>query len=146
MQAHSLNGILLSVCFLYSRIQAKITLREKERWGKRTGKKRELDLRHSCQVVMQRVFRNVAIKVNPSHGGIHFIIPWLSLLYISNSIAFSTCFEEGLEMHWASAEQAWVNADAKELMAQDDSDMIASLSHCATVMAGAWNEPTVTTR
>lgn len=48
--------------------------------GDKKKKKKRLDLRHSCQVVMQIVFRNMAVKVNPSLGGIHFKIPWLSLL------------------------------------------------------------------
>lgn len=39
------------------------------------GGEGRLDLRHSCQVVMQIMFRNMAIKVNPSCGGIHFKIP-----------------------------------------------------------------------
>lgn len=51
-----------------------------DRRDKKKKKKKRLDLRHSCQVVMQIVFRNMAIKVNPSLGGIHFKIPWLSLL------------------------------------------------------------------
>lgn len=34
-------------------------------------------------------------------------------------------------MHWASSEQAWVNADAKELCVQGGSDMTAQLSQWA---------------
>lgn len=54
-------------------------------------------------------------------------------------------------MHCASSEQAGVNADAKELFVEDDSDSTAQLSHWAMVMkamilhmhsspsAGAWD-------
>lgn len=59
---------------------------------KEDREKKELDLRHSCQVVMKIMFRNMANKVNPSCGGIHFIIPWLSLLYISNFHCFLHMF------------------------------------------------------
>lgn len=38
------------------------------------------------------MFRNMASKVNPSCGGFHFIIPSLSLLYVSNSHCFLHMF------------------------------------------------------
>ena len=46
--------------------------------------KKKLDLRHSWQVMTQIMFRNVVLRVNPSCGGTHAIIPWLNLLYVSN--------------------------------------------------------------
>lgn len=97
MQVHSLFEWDLAFCLLTTfknahKSQGKVIQREKERLGKRIGEKKELDLRHSCQVVMKIMFRNMANKVNPSCGGIHFIIPWLSLLYISNFHCFLHMF------------------------------------------------------
>ena len=93
MQVHSLFkghfafGLLTAFKHAH-RIQAKVIQREKKRCRKRTGelkkKKKKLDLRYSWQVMMQIMFRNVVLRVNPSCGGTHAIIPWLNLLYVSN--------------------------------------------------------------
>ena len=37
--------------------------------------KKKLDLRHSWQVMTQIMFRNVVLRLNPSCGGTHAIIP-----------------------------------------------------------------------
>lgn len=73
---------------------------------------------------MQIVFGNVAIRVHPSWGGIHFKILWLSLLYASGSLLHRFLGRIGNALSLLSAGPG--EGGCRELLVQGDSDKAVS--------------------